>query len=177
MAVDIWHALKQLFWGSMIINIVKLTANIMKPLAILIAFGAIFVVLVLTLHRVGDSLLVLAPITLAAFLTVAIGILTGTYFNMANVVAIPLVLGLGVDSGIHVFMRFRHDASLSEAIASSTPRAVMLSALTTLAAFGSLSLSAHRGISSLGVLLSVSVLGLLYCTLVVLPAMIVVRDR
>ncbi len=62
-------------------------------------------------------------------------------------------------------------------MSSSTPRAVLLSALTTLAAFASLSLSPHPGISGLGLLLSISVIALLYCTLIVLPAMIELRDR
>jgi predicted RND superfamily exporter protein len=74
-------------------------------------------------------------------------------------------------------MRFRRDGSLERAMSSSTPRAVMLSAFTTLAAFASLSLSAHRGIHSLGLLLSISILCLVYCTIVVLPAMILVRGR
>jgi hypothetical protein len=96
---------------------------------------------------------------------------------MSNVVAIPLVLGLGVDSGIHVFSRYRRDGRFEDLMSSSTPRAVLLSAMTTLAAFASLSLAPHPGMAGLGILLSVSVLALLYCTLIVLPAMISLRDR
>lgn len=91
--------------------------------------------------------------------------------------AIPLVMGLGVDSAIHVYVRYRDDGTLERMMSSSTPRAVMLSALTTLAAFCSLSLSPHVGPSGLGILLSISVLALLYCTLIVLPAMICARTR
>jgi len=145
--------------------------------AIAIAFVCVVLVLSFSLRSVPDALFVLTPIALAALYTIAAGVLSGTPFNMANVVAIPLVLGLGIDNGIHIFMRFRHDGSLERAMASSTPRAVMLSAFTTLAAFASLSLSAHRGIHSLGLLLSISILCLVYCTIVVLPAMILVRDR
>jgi predicted RND superfamily exporter protein len=145
--------------------------------AIGIALVSILAILLITLRRLGDSLIVLAPIVLAAFFTVAFGVLTGIRFNMANVVAVPLILGLGVDSGIHVFMRFREDGNLSNAIESTTPRAVMLSALTTMGAFSALSLSEHRGMSSLGILLSVSIVALLYCTLVVLPALVEVRNR
>jgi len=146
-------------------------------MAIGIALASILVILLLTLRNLGDSLMVLAPIVLAAFFTVAFGVLTGIRFNMANVVAVPLILGLGVDSGIHVFMRYREAGDLSHAIESTTPRAVMLSALTTLGAFCSLSLSRHRGMSSLGILLSVSILAVLYCTLIVLPAMVELRTR
>jgi hopanoid biosynthesis associated RND transporter like protein HpnN len=146
-------------------------------LAIVIAFLGVWVLLGFTLRSALDALFVLMPITLAAVMTVALGVVTSTPFNMANVVAIPLVLGLGIDNGIHIFMRFRHDGSLQHVMGSSTPRAVMLSALTTLAAFASLSLSGHRGIQSMGVLLAIAIGCLIYCTLVVLPAMILVRER
>jgi hopanoid biosynthesis associated RND transporter like protein HpnN len=145
--------------------------------AIGLAFVAVLIVLMLSLRSLVDALTVLAPITLAALITVACGVLFDVPFTLANVVAVPLVLGLGVDSGIHVFMRYRDAGALEDMMSSSTPRAVLLSALTTLAAFGSLSLSPHRGFSGLGILLSISVLALIYCTLIVLPAMISLRDR
>jgi len=145
--------------------------------AIGIALVAISLVLLFTLRSALDALLVLAPITLAACFTTAIGVLIEIPFNMANVVVIPLVLGLGVDIGIHVFMRYRDAGSLADTLSSSPPRAVLLSALTTLAAFGSLAVSPHRGIHSMGVLLSVSVLCLIVCALIVLPALITQRQR
>ncbi|MBW2386167.1 MAG: MMPL family transporter [Deltaproteobacteria bacterium] len=146
-------------------------------LAIGLAFVAILAILIVSLRSVVDALMVLMPIILAALVTITMGILFDVPFTMANVVAIPLILGLGVDSGIHVFMRYRQDGAFVDMMSSSTPRAVLLSALTTLAAFASLSLSPHPGISGLGLLLSISVIALLYCTLIVLPAMIELRDR
>jgi hopanoid biosynthesis associated RND transporter like protein HpnN len=146
-------------------------------MAIALAFAAILVILLISLGSVLDALMVLVPISLAAMITIAFGVLFEVPFTMANVVAIPLVLGLGVDSGIHVFMRYRHDGTFTDMMSSSTPRAVLLSALTTLAAFGALSLSPHPGLGGLGTLLAIAVLALIYCTLVVLPAMIDVRDH
>jgi hypothetical protein len=146
-------------------------------MAIGIAFVAVGCILLWTLRSVSDALLVLLPITLAAFITIAVGVMIGVPFNMANVVAIPLILGLGIDNGIHVFMRFRRDGSIDQMMGSSTPRAVMLSAFTTLAAFGSLSVSRHWGIHSLGLLLSISVVSLIVCTLIVLPALILFREQ
>jgi hypothetical protein len=108
--------------------------------AIALAFVVVLVVLLLSLRNAVDALTVLTPITLAVVITVASGVLFDVPFTLANVVAIPLVLGLGVDSGIHVFLRYRHDGALEQMMSSSTPRAVLLSALTTLAAFASLSL-------------------------------------
>ncbi len=146
-------------------------------MAIGIAFVVIAALLLVTLRSPVDALMVLLPISLAALFTIAVGVLIDVPFNMSNVVVIPLVLGLGVDNGIHVYMRLRHDRSLADVMNSSTPRAVLLSALTTLAAFGSLSVSHHRGIHSMGLLLSIAVLCLIVCTLVVLPAMILLRQR
>ena len=154
-------------------GIVVLTFQI----AIAIALVCVFLVLVMSLHSVVDSLLALLPITMAALITMAAGVLLDMRFNMTNVIVIPLILGLGVDSGIHVFMRYRFAGSMEAMMGSSTPRAVMLSALTTLAAFCSLVVSGHRGIQSLGVLLSVAVVALVLCTLTVLPALIVLRSR
>jgi predicted RND superfamily exporter protein len=126
---------------------------------------------------VVDSMLALLPITMAALITMAAGVLLDMRFNMTNVIVIPLILGLGVDSGIHVFIRYRFAGSMEGMMGSSTPRAVLLSSLTTLAAFCSLVVSGHRGIQSLGVLLSVAVIALVLCTLTVLPALIVLRTR
>ena len=142
-----------------------------------IAVVLVGLVLFVVLRNPVDALIVLLPITLAAFLTVAFGAAIGMRFNMANIIVVPLVIGLGVDNGIHVFLRFRQDGDLSKMMGSSTPRAVMLSALTTLAAFGSLSLSGHWGIHSMGVLLSFAVISMTACTLIVLPAMILVMER
>lgn len=145
--------------------------------AIAISFVAILAVLISSLRSLVDSLMVLAPITLAALMTIAFAISFDVPFTMANVVAVPLVLGLGVDGGIHVFMRYRDDGKLDETLHSSTPLAVLLSSLTTLAAFGALSISPHRGFAGLGILLSIAMIALLFCTLIVLPAMVALRDR
>jgi hopanoid biosynthesis associated RND transporter like protein HpnN len=144
-------------------------------IAIALALVCVGIVLLLTLGSVADAAMTLLPITLAAFMTTAAGVLIGMPFNMTNVVVIPLILGLGIDSGIHVFIRYRHAGSMTGMMESSTPRAVLLSAVTTLAAFGSLAVSGHLGMRSLGVLLSIAVIALLFCTLVVLPALIALR--
>ncbi len=154
-------------------DVVVLTFRI----AIGISLFLVFSLLVVTLRSVRDAVLVLLPITLAAIMTAATGVLIQMPFNMTNVVVIPLIMGLGIDNGIHVFMRFRGDASIEEMMTSSTPRAVLLSALTTLAAFGALAVSGHPGLHSIGVLLSFSVIYLVLCTLVVLPAMLVLSAR
>lgn len=142
--------------------------------ASLIALAAISVFLILLLRRIGDVLLILFPLGLAAVLTIAASVVLDIPFNYANVIVLPLLLGIGVDSGIHLVMRERQREGESDA----TRRAVFYAALTTIASFGSLTLSSHRGTASMGELLSIAIGFTLLCTLVVLPvAMRLFRRR
>lgn len=145
-------------------------------IAILLAVLTVGVILFLALRSLTGVLLILFPIFLAALITIATSVLFDLPFNLTNVVVIPMIMGLGVDNGIHVYMRYREGASVSSLMDSSTPRSVLISALTTLAAFGSLAVSGHHGLHSLGVLLSVSLLCVIVGTLVVLPAMLSLID-
>ena len=145
--------------------------------ALVITAICVLLVLAVALRDPTETLLVLAPIVMAALLTVASGVLLGLRFNMVNVVLIPLVFGLGVDNGIHIVMRHRDGQGIEEVLRSSTPRAILLSGLTTLGAFGALSVSDHAGISSLGVLLSLAMIYLFFCTLLVLPALLWWRSQ
>jgi uncharacterized protein len=137
-----------------------------------IALALITVLLVLVLGRLRDILLVLAPLGLAVLLTAASAVLLGLRLNFANVIVLPLLLGLGVSGAIHVVMRWREEADPEKVASTSTPRAVLFSALTTIASFGSLALSDHRGLASMGLLLTIAILWSLVCTLVVLPGVL-----
>ncbi len=141
-----------------------------------IAFVLIAIILIAVLRRVDHVVLVLAPLALAAVLTVATAVLFGLPFNFANVIVLPLLLGLGVSSGIHLVIRLREEGEGGRVLASSTPRAVLFSALTTAAAFGSLIASGHRGMVSMGQLLSISIGYTLVAMLVVLPALMTVMS-
>lgn len=139
------------------------------------ALIAILVLLTVLLRRIFDVLFVLAPVVLAGVLTVAVAYLVGLDFNLANIIVLPLLLGLGVDSGIHLVMRAR-DQGDGHLLRTSTPRAVLFSALTTLGSFGSLMVSGHRGTASMGALLTIAIAMTLICALIVLPAMMAWRD-
>lgn len=123
------------------------------------------------LRRWRDVLLVLAPLAVAGSLTAAIAVLTGIQFNFANVIVLPLLLGFGIDSAVHLVLRRRETGSVDRVMGSSTPRAVTLSALTTIASFGSLSLSPHWGTASLGLLLTVAMVMIELSAQFVLPAL------
>lgn len=119
----------------------------------------------------------LVPVVAAAALTVAIGRLVGVPFNYANVVAMPLLIGTGVDSAIHYGSRAAHAGALAAVEASSTPRAILFSALTTIASAGSLMLSPHRGVASIGILLTVALAMTVLTTLLIQPAAIAAANR
>ena len=120
---------------------------------------------------------ILLPLVLAAVLTSAASVLLGMPYNFANVIVLPLLIGLGVDSGVHLALRARGAAKGFGVYSTTTPRAVFFSALTTIASFGTLALSAHRGTASMGALLTFGVLATLICTLVVLPAVLELSNR
>jgi hopanoid biosynthesis associated RND transporter like protein HpnN len=146
-------------------------------LASLIATVLITGLLLLLLGRVGDVLLVLMPLVLAGLLTLATSALIGQAFNFANVIVLPLLLGLAVDGGIHIVMREKTIGAGRTLMQSSTPRAVLLAALTTICSFGSLAISDHRGTASMGLLLTVSLTFTMIATLIVLPAALSLRER
>lgn len=146
--------------------------------ALLYAIVLITVFLSLLWRRPRPVLLVLAPLLLSNVLTVGVMAAFGIAFNFANVVVIPLLLGIGVDSGIHLV--HRAEAHAAEAhpenlLGSTTARAVFYSALTTTASFGTLALSSHRGVASLGVVLSIGMTLTVMSNLIVLPALLTLR--
>lgn len=133
-----------------------------------LAVAVISLLLVVLMRRLRDVLLVFAPLVLAALLTVAASVLIAQPFNFANVIVLPLLFGLGVAGGIHLVARERDSTAV---MVTSTPRAVVFSALTTIGSFGSIALSSHPGTASMGVLLTIAISLTLACTLIVLPAL------
>lgn len=144
--------------------------------ACLTALAAIFVMLLAVLRSLRDTVLVLTPLGLAGLLVGAASVLLDAPFNFANVIVLPLLLGLGVSSGIYIVLRDREmraaHASGTEVLRTATPRGVVFSALTTITSFGSLQFSAHPGTASMGLLLTLALTLALLCTLVLLPALL-----
>jgi hopanoid biosynthesis associated RND transporter like protein HpnN len=120
---------------------------------------SIAILLWIVLRRITDVLLTLIPLLLAGVVTMEVMVLLGLPLNFANVIALPLLLGLGVAFKIYYIMAWR--AGQTNLLQTSLTRAVIFSALTTATAFGSLWLSSHPGTSSMGELLALS----LACTL------------
>ena len=137
------------------------------------ALIVIALVLFFVLRRLLEVLVVMAPLLLAGLLTAASTVLAGIPFNFANVIALPLLMGIGVASGLHILYRYktlgRGDGPL---LKTSTARAVIFSALTTAASFGNLAISPHAGTASMGVMLTIGLGLTVLCMLIVLPALL-----
>ena len=138
--------------------------------AAILAFIAISVILLLVFRNLRDSLLVLATLALSALLTALFAKLAGMSINYANIIALPLLLGVGVSFNVYFVMNFR--AGMRSFLSSATARAVLFSALTTGTAFGSLAFSADRGTASMGDLLFLSLGAVLISTFAFLPALL-----
>jgi len=138
-------------WGDTIVYSFKEAAAV--------ALVSIALLLWIVLRRFGDVLLTLIPLIVAAIVTLEICGLTGFALNYANIIALPVLLGVGVAFKIYYILAWRRGQT--DFLQSALTRAVFFSALLTATAFGSLWLSAHPGTSSMGKLLALS----LACTL------------
>lgn len=146
--------------------------------ALIFAMIAAVVIVFAYLRTIRDTLYVLIPLALTGLFTIATMQILGLPFNFANIIALPLLLGLGVDNGIHIIHRVRtHAREQADLMRSSTARAIFFSALTTLVGFGNLAFSPHTGTASMGVLLTIGVWFTLLTTLYVLPAAIYATQR
>jgi hopanoid biosynthesis associated RND transporter like protein HpnN len=133
------------------------------------ALVSIAILLWIVLRRFGDVLLTLVPLLLAGVVTLEICVLIGMPLNFANIIALPLLLGVGVAFKIYYIMAWR--GGQTNLLQSSLTRAVIWSALTTATAFGSLWLSSHPGTSSMGKLLALSLVTTMCAAVLFQPAL------
>ena len=136
----------------------------------LYAMIAIIAIVIVLFRRVTHTLLALTPMLFGAIWTLAGMALLDLDFNMANLIVLPLFLGIAVDDGIHLVHRMAEtpDAARSP-LAHSTGKAIVLTSLTTIVGFGSLLVARHNGIFSLGLLSVLAVTCSLAASLVILP--------
>lgn len=140
--------------------------------AVATAFGLIFLFLMIYFRGWKLPLLVFIPIGVTVVLTFAICAVMNISLNMANILMVPLILGLGVDTGIHIVHRHNQRQGAEGALDPAIRRAVMISGLTTVGTFCSLSLSPHLGAASIGILLSIAISILLITSLVLMPILL-----
>ena len=139
------------------------------------SFAAIVLILAAALRRVRDVVLTMVPVLLSGLLTFATSAVLDLPLNFANIIALPLLFGVGVAFNIYFVMAWR--AGETAPLQSSLMRAVVFSALTTATAFGALWLSSHPGTASMGRLLMISLGWELLVTLLFRPALLAVPPQ
>ncbi len=155
-----------LFWESM--------KEVVKSFETAITIAIITITLLLFIMRrnLQDTLLVILPLLLSGLFTMGSTVLTGTAINFANIIALPLLLGLGVDNGIHMLEKLRHSVNEEQNIyQSSTARGIFYGALTTISSFAGLAFSPHQGVASMGLVITLGIFWVMIGTFVILPAL------
>ena len=132
---------------------------------------AVIVILLLDFRRIHDVFLALVPMGLGISLLFGIMGLLDIPLNPANMIVLPLILGIGIDDGVHVVHDFRRQMGRFR-LSSSTTTAILLTSLTTIIGFGSLMIAGHQGLQSLGRVLTIGVSCCLFTSVVILPALL-----
>lgn len=136
--------------------------------AAVLALVGIFAILTIALRHPRDVALTLGPLVIATIMTLETAYLIGMPLNLANIIALPLMLAVGVNFHIYYMIAWRN--GVADLLASSLTRAIFFSSLTTGVAFGSLWLSHHPGTASMGKLLTISLVFTLAAAFVIVPA-------
>lgn len=137
------------------------------------AMTAIVIFVLLTYKKLKTTLFIFLPVIVGSLWTIGIMDLFGVRFNLANLVILPLILGVGVVNGIHIIHRYREESDKNTSVLSkSTGQAVILSSLTTMIGFGSMMVAEHRGVFSLGLVLTIGVGSCMAASITIVPAML-----
>ena len=137
------------------------------------AFLCMLIVVWAMFRRIKETILTVIPLAITTIWMLGWMGWTGFAFNLANVIALPLILGIVIDDGIHVVHRYRENPDLARTLVSgSTAHAISLTSWTTMVGFGSLLVSGHYGIFSLGLLITVAVGIAWFLSLILLPVLL-----
>ena len=128
-------------------------------------------------RNVGYTLLAMLPPVGGGFLLSGFLGITGIDLNPANLIILPLILGIGVDYGVHVVHDYRHQSGVGYSMSPSTMNAIVLTSVTSMVGFGSLLGAAHRGLVSLGLVLLIGIGCCLFLSLITMPALLTVIGR
>jgi hopanoid biosynthesis associated RND transporter like protein HpnN len=135
------------------------------------AMTAIIIYVFIVFRNLRTVFFILLPVIAGSIWTMGIMELTGLKLNMANLVILPLILGIGVVNGIHIIHRYREEKD-KNVLGKSTGQAVILSSFTTMIGFGSMMVADHYGVFSLGLVLTLGVFCCLIASITFLPALL-----
>src|SRR6185369_8593937 len=140
------------------------------------SLGAIIIMVWIHFRKISAVFLALVPVGVGCIWTAGLMGLFDLPFNPANIMTLPLVVGIGVTNGIHILNRFAEEQN-PNLLARSTGKAVIVSALNTIAGFGSLIPAKHLGIRSLGLVMSIGVAMCMIAAVSFLPAILTLMIR
>ncbi len=144
----------------------------------LYALLAVYVIVAFDFQSFSDAMLSLVPVAVGFALTFAAMYLAGVAINPANIIVLPLMFGIGVDSGVHILHRYRQAPyDQPPGMTAGTGKGITLTSLTTMIGFGALLLARHRGIASLGFVLAVGIGLTLIACWTIMPAWLELRNR
>ena len=155
-------------------NLIRESYKMVGALALIVVLVLVF----LDFQRLDDALLSLAPVVISFAVTFGVMHLLGMNINPANIIALPLMFGIGVGSGLHVLHRCRIDpATRPLGLTAGTGKGVMLTSATAVIGFGSMMLASHRGIASLGFVMALGLTLTAVSCWVVMPALLELRAQ
>ncbi len=146
--------------------------------AALLTLSVVFLLLCVDFFSPRKALLAMIPLALGMFWMVGLMHLTGMQLTIMNVMALPIIIGIGIDDGVHIIHRWKHEGKgRVQMIFSSTGKAIFLTSLTTMLAFGSLVFSVFRGFGHLGGAMFLGVGACFLTTIIILPGLIGLIER
>jgi len=141
--------------------------------AVLLGIISIFIFLFIDFRSIKDTLLAMIPLVIGVLWMIGFIWAFGLSFNMMNFMALPLIIGIGIDDGVHILHRYNLEGRMSlEQVMRFTGRAILLTSLTTSIGFGSMALGTHRGMASMGLVLVIGVLSCFVTSAFVLTSLI-----
>jgi len=146
--------------------------------AALLTLVIVFFLLLVDYRNPGHALIAMIPLALGVFWMVGLMHLAGMQLTIMNVMGLPMIIGIGIDYGVHILHRWRHEGrGKIRIVYSSTGKAILLTSLTTMLAFGSLVFSIWRGFGQLGGALFLGVGACFLTTIIILPGIIGMIER
>jgi len=146
--------------------------------AFLYALGGVVLILLIAFRSLRSTLLGVTPLAVGLLLMVGGMWLFGLKFNVANIIVMPLLLGVGIDSAIYIISRhLKGEESPVEVATSSAGKGVFLNALTILFSFGALMVASHQGVFSIGAVMSLGMTAIVLAFLVFLPALLLLLEK
>lgn len=144
-------------------------------LILLWCFLGVFVLVALNFKSFKRGLFVLIPLAVGVYWLAGFMGVLGVQIDYYNVIIFPIIIGIGIDSGVHIYMRYREDGDMIRAV-RFTGKAVALSSLTTMVGFGALSLGQNQGFAGIGKVAIIGLITTYLASTVILPAIVLLKD-